>query len=512
MKFMDRLTLAGWPAQERNTLLGAALAMLGSTFLVATWGVIILPVQRAFHASAEAEVLLRQLPDIAGLLSVLAVGAFGPRFSSARLMSVAAITAFVGALFMLFAPAFGWLILGLSLMSVGRGVVSVATFAAIGATIRDESRRTSAFATLGAAAPAAFIVGPVIAGALLDAGGWRGIGILWMASALMLAIAGWIMRNPAQPAQAGERRELWTPILAGVTLVGIVQSLGSITMHGPHSVSTGAWVAGTLVAAVAGFACMRLLPNPTIDGQTLRTPRLLPILVVAMIGQCGDLWFYVSAFAFFVHKLTALQVSFAMLAAQVSSLGGACLAGWLIRRAGLRRSGTLLLALYSFAMLLSCTTNTTNPLWILIAILCVSAVAEIGAGVCLSQAIMSCAPPGKDRVVSSYRSAATGVGNALALLLVTSSVGRTMGASIRQEAEARQASPEKVEALVEAIRDNVPTATIGRELNLSEEQVTELRGIRQEVIVDGFRAHGAVSSAVLGTAAVGFWFARRRQA
>jgi MFS family permease len=506
---LRRVTLADWPAQDRSTLFGAALAMFGSTFLVATWGMIILPVQEAFQASADGEVLLRQLPDIAGLFSVLAVGAFGRQISSSRLMSFAAVTAFVGAMFMLFAPAFGWLLLGLSLMSVGRSVVSVAAFAAIGATIGDESRRTSAFATLGAAAPMAFIAGPVVAGAMLGAGGWRLIGILWTASAIVLMIAAWLMRAPAQAPEPGERREPWTPILGGVTLVGIVQSLSSLTLHGPGSLASIAWLGGTLVAGTGWFVLARTLAHPTIDGRTLRVPGLVPILIVAMVGQCGDLWFYVGAFARFVHRLTALEGSLAMLVAQCASLGGACVAGWLVRRMGLRRSGTLLLALYSVSMFASTVVTSTNPLWIVIAILSVAAVAEIGSGVCLSQAIMSCAPKGGERAISSYRSAATGIGNALALLLVASSVSHAMGESMRQEAELRHASPDTVHVLVRAVRDNVPTSVIGRELDLSEERMQELRSTRREIIVDGFRAHGLVSGLVLSVAAAGFWFVRR---
>jgi hypothetical protein len=224
-----------------------------------------------------------------------------------------------------------------------------------------------------------------------------------------------------------------------------------------------------------------------------------------MIGQCGDLWFYVGAFARFAHHLTMLQVSFAMLMAQFASLGGACVAGWLVRRAGLQSSGALLLALYSLAMFASCTVTSANPLWVLVLILSIAAVAEIGAGVCLSQAIMSRAPSGQDRAVSSYRSAAMGIGNALALLLVASSVGRAMTRSIRQEAEARETPPAAVEALVKAVRDNVPTSVIGRELDLSREHEQELRLVRREVMVDGLRAHGMVSGTVLAVAAVGFW-------
>ena len=210
-----------------------------------------------------------------------------------------------------------------------------------------------------------------------------------------------------------------------------------------------------------------------------------------------------------VRDRVALQGSLAMLVAQFASLAGACVAGWLIRRVGLRGSGAFLLALYSAAMFASCIVTSTSPLWILIGILSVAAVAEIGSGVCLSQAIMSCAPKDGERAVSSYRSAATGIGNALALLLVASSVSHAMGESMREEAVLRNTPADKVHVLVQAVRDNVPTSVIGRELDLSEERVQELRVARLEVIVDGFRAHGLVSGSVLAVAAAGFWLVRR---
>jgi hypothetical protein len=97
----------------------------------------------------------------------------------------------------------------------------------------------------------------------------------------------------------------------------------------------------------------------------------------------------------------------------------------------------------------------------------------------------------------------------LTLLLVVSSVAGTMGESIRHEAQERHAAPPKVDALVTAIRDNVPTSEIGRDLDLSQAQVQELRQVRREVMVDGFRAHGWVSGGMLALAALGFWVVQR---
>jgi MFS family permease len=507
---LQRALLLHWPARERSALIGAALALFGSFLLNATWGMVILPIQRAFELGVDGEVLLRQLPDVVGLLAIAVVGALCTGISAFRIAVAATACMLAGSIMMTFAPSLLWVVSGMSLVSIGRSMVGVIAFAVVGDLIADEGRRTTSFATLGAVTPAAYIISPVIAGALIDMGGWRWVGAVWICGGLVLAFASWWFRNLPSSTERTGRPEPWTPILAGVALVALVQAIGAIALHGVLSSWALLWVGATVAAAGAWFGLVRVLPNPSLDGTTLRIPGLVPLLVVSMVAQCGDLWFYVGAFARFVHGLTPLQISLVLLVAQFAALGGACLAGWLTRRIGLRATGTLLIGLFATSMFVSCVQSTALPLAVTVAILSVSAVAEIGAGVCLSEAIMACAPKGLDRQVSSYRSAASGVGNALALLLIASTVSNVMAASMREHAEAaKPAHPEKIESLVKAVKDNAPIATIGRQLGLSPDRMEELRVARREVIVDGFRAHGLLSGVVLSIAAVGFWFVRR---
>lgn len=509
---LRRLTLSEWPVDERRAMAGAAIGLFSSFFISATWGSVILPVQHAFAMAVDGEILLRQLPDIAGLLVIPTVGAFSASVSSGRMLAAAAGMATVGAMLATLAPTQGWLLVGLALMNVGRSVVGVSAFACVGESITHEGRRTSAYAALGAVAPVAFITGPVLATWLAGMGSWRLVGVCWIGGGILLASAAWLSRTAAvRPAKVRRNawREPFTPLLAGLTLIGVVQSLGVIAVHGPGSGHAMAWAGGTLASGAAWFALSRALRASTVDGRTLRVPGLWPILVVAMIGQCGDLWFYVAALARFLHHLTPLQVSLSMLAAQFAGLVGAGTAAWLIHRVGLRLAGTLLTALYAATMFASCLQSVDQPLWVAIAILCVAAVAELGSGVCLSKAIMSCATQGLDRSVSSCRSAAMGIGNAITVLLVAASVSHAMATSIRLEAEARNVSPSSVEALAIAVRDNVPISKIGPELDLNPSLVQELREVRRGVMVHGFQVHGWVSGTVLVVAAAGFWMVRR---
>jgi MFS family permease len=506
MRILPRALLVHWPSRERNALLGASQLLFGSSVMNAAWHTVPLPVQQTFGLGVDGEVLLRQLPDIAGLIAVPLVGALGTGVSTVRLAAISAACALSGALLMTFAPAIGWLVVGMCMVSVGRSVVSVLALSVVASSIKDAGRRTSAFATLGAAIPTAYIIAPVLAGWLLGLGGWRWVGCVWIAGALiLLASTRWFRDEPRGPVPA-TRKEPWTPILAGVTLVCIVQAFGAVSLHGVLSVSALGWIAGTVAAAGAWFGLVRVLPDPSMGGATLRTPGLLPMLVVAMVAQCGDLRFYVDAVARFVHRLTPLEVSLALLAGQFAALAGAGVAGWLIRRIGIRQAGVILIGWFAASMWLSCAQSTTSPLWVTVGVFAVSAVAEVGSGVCLIEAIMSKAPGGLERQVSSYQRAAMGVGNALTLLLVTSTVSYSMGASMRRHVEdSRDITPEQVEALVDGVEDNTPTATIVRELGLGPDRLDQLREVRRGVIIDGVRIHGVVSGAVLSVAAIGFW-------
>lgn len=511
MSLVPGKLLVDWPAPERRALLGAAFALLGASMFVATVTPAVLPIQRGFGSGADGEMLLRQLPDVAALLVIPWIGAFGPQVPSVRLVVAAAIALAAGSVIMTVAPSLPVLAVGLSLGSAGRATVGVIAFAAVGASVTGERRRASAFALLGSMPAAAFIAGPPMAGWLIGQAGWRLAGVLWIASAALVAVAAPLVRADASPPTSNRRKEPWTPILAGVMLVGIVQWLGDCTLHGPLAALTLAWLAVAAAAGGTWFVLARRLPNPSLDGRTLNAKGLAPILLVAMIAQCGDLWFYVGALVHFLHRRSSFETALWLLPGQLAGLAGAWLAGRMIPRFGLARTGTFALAFFCVAMLTSCAVTISTPVWAPVAVLCMAAMGELGTGVCVAQAVMERAPKGLDRQVSSYRSAATGVGNVVTLMLVAASVRVTMTESMRERVEAQGVTPAEVDALVSAVQANRSIADVGRRIGLDDAQIEHALTMRRDVIIEGFHAHGVASAAVLAAAAVGFWAAQRRR-
>lgn len=503
------LPLAHWPANERRTLVGAALALLGAFVFVASWTSAVLHIQRGFGAGPDGEMLLRQLPDIAALLLVPSIGAFGPRMSTFRLTVFAAVGMGVGSVLMVLAPNLAVLVAGMCVVSAGRATIGVLAVAAVSSVVQGDTRRAKAFALLGTVPPIAFIAVPLLAGWLIDHGGWRLVGVIWLAAAALVIAAAGLLRSTDKPSDTAPRKEPWTPIVAGFTLVGLVQWVSACSTDGAFTRLAGAWLVVTVVAAAVWFALARSLTDPSLDGRTLRAPGLMALLLVIMVSQCGELWFYVGALVHFVYRHSSLQTALWLLPAQLCSLVGPWLAGRLVPRLGMRKAGTLLLAAFTVSMFASCAITLDTPVWVPVALLSLASVGEYGAGVALTQSVMQCAPEGKSRQVSSYRSAFSSIGNALTLLLVAFSVRATMGDSMRAKAQAEGLPGEKVEALVKAVRANRPSAEVGHTIGLDDDQIGELREMRRGIIIEGFRTHGAVSGLVLVLATAGFWWLRR---
>ena len=503
-----RMPMSDWPSPERRAVCAAALGLFGTFLVTATQSTVVYPVQQTFAAGPEGELLLRQLPDLAGLVAVPLIGAIGARVSSARMAAIAAACIGAGASLLSLAPTLAVFVLGMVLGSVGRMIISVVAFAVVGAGVAHEGRRATAFALLGAAGPAAFILAPIAASLLVMAGGWRAVGVIWCLSAITVAIAArWLRVKPG--ATHAERREPWTPILAGIVLVSVMQAVGAVFMRGVTDSITLSWIGAAVLSAAAVRVLLRRLRHPSLDLRTLRVPGLLPALGVLILSQCGDLWTYAAAITMRVDGLTPIEAAMVLLPPQFASLAGAAVAAWLNRRVGPRAGGTLMLALLAGSLFASCIETIELPMWVLVAITCVYAIGESGSSVCVTQAVLSTAPSGLERQVSSYRSVASAVGNGLATLVITGSVVFAMGESMRTAAEQHGLAPPRVKQLVEAVRSNVTNLDIAQQMQLSPERLKELREARRQVMVHGFRAHGVVSGAVITLATVAFWRMRR---
>jgi MFS family permease len=496
-----------WPIHERRTVIAAALAIAGAILALVDWCQLVVPIQQSFSASGAGELLLRQVPDMAGLFALPLIGVLGARVPSRHMLLVAGSLMLAGAVTMVTAPLIGMFVPGLALLSMGRVTVLTVAVANVAEAVQDDRRRASAFATLGMMAPALELAGPPAVAWLLGHLGWRGVSGIWICAGVIVLVSSWLVAPVARQAPTVVRKP-WAPLMMGLTLVSAVQWLSACGLHGALSTVALGWLgAGATCAAM-----WRVLLSPGESeslGSLLRAPGLRPMLVVQMLGQCTNLWFFVFVIDRYVHTQTPVHSALIAMPAQVAGLLGARAVGWLSPRIGLRLVGTMFLGLQAVSLFVACVQTVDLPMGVTAGILTVYGFFSTGSFVCLSRAVMDTAPPGGEQPVSSYRAMAGGLGSAIGTLVINLALMTVMTSSMREKAQMQGHAAETTEALVEGVRRNTPNLEIAERLDFDPEELAVLRATRKEVIVAGFRSQAWVCGAVILAAAAGFWMARR---
>ena len=497
-----------WPTQEWRTVVAAALALAGGILALVDWCQLVVPIQQSFEASGAAELLLRQVPDMAGLFALPWIGVLGARIAPQRMLLGAGAFMLGGALVMAMSPVISLFVAGVALLSVGRVIVLSVAVAMVAEAVQDDRRRASAFATLGMMAPALELLAPPLVAWLLGHIGWRAVSGVWIGAGVVVLLASRLacagVRNP--PAVV---RKPWAPLMMGLALVGFVQWLSAWAQGGILSIPSLAWLS---VAVTAGVIWRLLLvPEGSANAldRVIRAPGLAPMLVVQVLGQCTNLWFFVFVIDRYVHSQTPLHSALIALPAQVAGLLGARAVGWLSPRIGLRRTGTLFLAMQAVSFFAACVQTVELSIVVTAGILVVYGFFCTGSFVCLSRGVMDTAPVGAEQPVSSYRTMAGGIGSAIGTLVINMALVGAMSRSMHREAQERGHAAETTRALVEAVRNNTPNLQIAEELGLDETMLADLRAMRRQVIVDGFRAQAFTCGLVIAAGAAGFWLFRK---
>src|SRR5262249_42718260 len=132
----------------------------------------------------------------------------------------------------------------------------------------------------------------------------------------------------------------------------------------------------------------------------------------------------------YLYRLDALQTAAVMLPAQAAAIGGAAVTRRLLRTRGITVTGTTMLVALGASLLLSALITRHSPMWVPIVVMSVYAAASVGAGIPLTNAVMNHAPEGEDGSASAFRSAATNVGAAVGVVVMSTIVFSTFSAAL----------------------------------------------------------------------------------
>ena len=496
--------------EQRQILIGVCIVVAAATTVPASYNYVVVPMLEGLGASETQGSLLRQLPSIAGLLVIFLAGILGYRWGERRFIIRCAALFTVGNAAVALAPGMGVAVAGLVLESIGASGFLVVTLALLSAQVSNEEARASAFATYATVGPIIYLAMPLLAGVILDHTSWRLVAWVWALSGLVILLASRRFLPTAEEPRGS--RELLTPALAGVVLMASVQTVSAADRDGLLSVATLVRLSMAVVAFVALSWAFRRAASPSLSLAALRQGGMSLLLVIVILVSFANLWFYMTVGLQYLYGLNATQTAVAMLPAQLAAIGGALVTRSLLHKWGITTTGTILLLALAVSLLLSTLITADSPIWVPIVVMSIYAVASVGAGIPLTNAVMNLAPEGEDGSASAFRSAAGNIGGAVGVIVMSAIVFSTFSASLTNALESEGLKSEQSAIIAESIRSGVTSEQVAANYSVPVQRVEEIAEVQRDAMADGLRAHGFGGAAITGVCLVIFVWSRRRQA
>jgi DHA2 family methylenomycin A resistance protein-like MFS transporter len=298
---------------------------------------------------------------------LMSAGALADRIGARRLLLLGVGIFALGSLAAIAADSLGALIAAQAFLGVGAALLVPASLALLTHSYPESSGRARALGIWASVAAVAFAASPVVAGAIIDAAGWRGVFAVNVPFVLAVFV---LVRWFVPPTPRGLPRGLDLPGQAAAMV-----ALASLTLALIESGSLG-WaapgvLAAFLVAVVAGTAFVaieRRSPDPMLP-LGLFDSRGFSVSVGAGVllsfALYGEL-FLISLYLQEERGLSATEMGLTFLPQPVATALVGVPAGWMIGRIGPRTPLAVGGAVGAVAALLLVTVNSTTPYWLLI--------------------------------------------------------------------------------------------------------------------------------------------------
>ena len=387
------------------------------------------------------------IPSVAALIMVFSAGQLGDRLGPRRTIVLAAVAFSAGGGVLAVAGNAYIAEMGLAICSAAAVTVQIVGISLLQQATVDGPAHVSAFTTLGAVFPLAFLVFPVATAGALEFSPWRLIPAVWvLAGAAMLAVALLMFDAESGEVTVGE----WvTPLLAGIAFAAGAQAIAETDdlQIDPTLIAVSATVC--VVSGLACFVLTRRHATPSFTFQPIRAQQLpLLLLTIALVTLAGLLT-YVSIALEYLYDMTPYGASLAVIPAQIGAiLGARFMARYAIKRwGGVRAARILMLALAATTLPLVLL-SVGSPLWFLAGVATVFSFTWMAVLTVLNAEVMRRAPAQQTCAVSSFRTAASSVGTAVGVGIF----GAILISTVPMDSNSGDLGPEQLIALTNGLR------------------------------------------------------------
>lgn len=495
--------------EERGLIFGAAVAQVAFMVMPASMNYLVPAMAADFDASSAQTEVLRQVSSVASLAVVFLAGVLGERLGERRVMLASSAIFMLGSAVVAISPGIYAATLGVFLASLGKSVISVVIIALIAVRIRDHDARATGFATLSSVVPLAYLVMPLVAGALASGPGWRWIAVIWLLCGAIAAVA--IIRLLPGGGATVTSGEMWTPALAGLALASMIQFIGNHRDYG--------WTTATityLILAAGGVigtaVAYRLVSEPTLSLAPLKAAGIPLLLITLLIFSFTNLFYYTTVLYQVSYGYSSFEAALLMVPTQVCSTLGAIIAGRMLQSRGATSTGGLMMGLLVLILAGAAVVPPGAPMIVPMVAVSMYALCSVAAFVAFTTAIMNSAPQGQEGQMSSYRTAAGQFGTALGVSVMTAAVTFAATQSWSQLATEAGVDSTTASQAAFALLDGVSPPDVSSTYSIPIAETLSIGAFDAYAYAQGYRAQAAVSAVVILVALLLFSVTQRRLA
>ena len=415
--------------QERGAVITAFVAASAMILALGTYEFMIIPAQWDLGLSVDQANAANVIPAGAALLVVFASSTLCDRLGYRRLLLLGSACFALGAVMVMLAPGFAFLLAGRALGGIGGVTMGVVGLAVVNAVFTDSARRAKAFAAFAALLPAVSFLFPPLGAVLAETVSWRAIPLLWLALGLV-SIALTVRTVPAHLGVTSGGSELITPLVAGL-------ALASLTLAATVASSDLTFALISLVVAVIAFAAFIVLRKVVhlrgLDLRLLRSPGAWLVVFAIMLLAGANLYFFTSLLIQYRFFDPVIFVAILLSAPELCALAGCFVSGWAATRWGAPITSAVWMLLAGFACFFALTVGSDASIYHPVAVLCLVAFPSAAAIGPLTQTLMDLAPKDGSSAPAAMRDALQNLGGSLGGIIagaigLTAFVSYTTGA------------------------------------------------------------------------------------
>ena len=496
-------------APSRGLILGICVIAASTYVVLASYNYMLPAMLADLNLTSEQGGLALKIPSLASLLVVFVAGRIGDQLGHRKVILFAGGFFILGSLIVASAQGLAMVSIGMFIEGVAATGIQIVAIGLLTARFVEPKARAAAFATYGMAYPAVYFIFPVFAGWLTTFVSWRAIPIMWALGGVVLLVTARLLLPAASPHPIGE---LWTPILAGLFAVGIVQFISHASTYGITSWPALVAACGVVVSLVTCAVLLRRLPSPSLSIAPLKNGATTIILAVVILVPTLNTFFFVTISLQYQYGNSAFVTALLMMPAQLAAmLGAKFLSERFTDLVGVKRAGVILLLMLACVMAIPLTFSGTTPMWWVLFYACAFGAVVTGVAVVVLNALMSSAPADEGGNTAAYQGSAEEVGIALGVVLMGALVFGVGVSSLEARLQEAGLPPEQAAVVIADIQASSGSPEIAAEYSYPLPDGTDATDAQKEAIADGLKVNGA-AGIVISLLAAGLFATHRRQA